>query len=162
MKKVLAIFVILGLCLYCMGAVNKGVTFTNKDKSVVFYWELTADFNDANTLVSIDNRNKTFEFNGTLADIFIDPNGSDVFTVKVLIDPPEPMDVAVSTKLYSVWEEDVDAADTNDFFYPIEVTSSASNVYAGPKVVGKVYIGIASASTSSLDNVKVYLYGKTE
>ena len=166
------LMILLMVCGLCFGGVNVGMKDI-PDGSVIFYFELASDFNDAGVVqatdfndiddcVSVDVKGRDIDFSGSLYDIFIDPNGSGEFDVVIKIDPPEPRNITAVAKTYKIADIGVNAADGNDFFYPLSFSDVDSNPYAGPKVMGKVYIGVEGANHASQDNIKVYLYGKKD
>lgn len=159
MKKLIMLLVML---LVGVGySATKVGSYQVKDEGITFYYECDSvapiDFNDANSCVSVKPNGRTFEFTGSLYDITIDPNGSDTsWTVVISYDPPEPVGVTSVAKIYQLCTI---TADSNEHTYAIPVSDSASNPFGGPKVLGKIYIGIKNTTHTLSDNIKIYLHG---
>jgi len=164
-------------CGIANGEIKKGYvpSMPESGKIVVMYAEWATDFNstgvaqptdfnDANTVFFADNQTLTFNgFRGMLCQIKIDPNGSDSsFTVGIYYDPTEPESVGQTAKIYTLKEWTINAADTNDLKYVVPSLDASSNVYGGDVGYSKIYLGIKNTTHETLDNCKIYLYGKLE
>ncbi|MDD5010488.1 MAG: hypothetical protein PHQ00_00020 [Phycisphaerae bacterium] len=181
MKK--SILFLMFFCSLALGSVKSGYypNVPEIGRPIVFYAEWATDvnsagvdqptdFNDANTCVistiSLIRGETIFsyeqEFRGKLYEIEIDPNGSDTsFTVGVYVDPPEPNLTLTVAELYTIDTWTINAT-SGRVKYFIPALDTSSNVVAGDNIAGKIYIGLKSTTHSTLDNLKVYLYGKLE
>lgn len=156
MKKVVIIS-LLFVAVLCFGAVKSGVYTSTGSNTVTIYYEKTSDCNDDVNSVVYSN------FKGSLYEIQIDPNGSDTtVTVGIYYDPFEPNTTLTNHTLYTLKEFTISAL--SNYIYAIPISDDSSNPYGGPKLNGDIYIGIDGDTTTAatLDNVKVYLYGKVE
>lgn len=133
-----------------------------------------SDFNDANTVLY----NGTKPFVGSLYSIYIDPNGTDTsFKISLWFKPVNPQ--STSTVTDANYSDDftdyeyvkvggceftLNAADANNFWYPLEFTSYAGNAYGGYKRTGywMVHIEDADDTPRTLNRCKINIEGKLE
>jgi hypothetical protein len=150
----------------CFGVVNTGISLVKETGSVTFFYEIATDFNDSGVVQPTDfNDANTMvwskQFRGTLYDVEIDVNTTDTdLVIGIYCDPPEPPALAQVEKLYEIATFAI--TDTNDKLYAVPVSDISQNIYSGPHVMGKIWIGIKNTTHSLTDNVKVYLYGKID
>jgi len=186
MKK--SILIVMLLACACYGQIKTGIYRPTKNgqpvgNAVTLCYEICndvntagvvqpSDFNDANTVLY----NGIKPFCGSLWSIYIDPNGTDSsFKVSLWFKPVNPQTTSIVTDSnYSADFTDYEYVKVsgcewtlnaaNNYWYPLEFTSYAGNVYGGYNRTGFWMVRIEDADDTprTLNRCKINIDGKLE